>query len=471
MWMSSNFGTGNVSGSVRVMTKALLIGMMALALTACETVKDLVQEVPGTSSDAKVSFQSEPDIRVRVVGNASRKEVAGPAYVIVRQGGASAASVGSGVSDGVEAPAGRAVTLASPIVVIATGQGVRVTDSKNQVRTFAPGADVEILPGDERKDGIATGASRSLMLEGVRYPGFMTVKPRSDRADAFDVVVSMGVESYLPGVLSHELWKDWPRQTYETQAVAARTYALHERSRARAEGRGWDVEDTTADQVYGGVTLATTPNEATRATRGVVLSSGGKLLRAYYSSQCGGRPASARDVWPTKSGWEFNLAKPLQGKKREHYCQRSSLYRWEITRRDDDVNRRLRAWGTRTQNDVRGITKLRSIVVADKNDAERPNKYSLTDDRGREYELRAEELREALNEPVQGLPPIVKENRVNSGDLECEVWADQIRLRGRGWGHGVGMCQWCAKGMADAGMDWRQMVSTFYPGADVTRAY
>jgi stage II sporulation protein D len=60
-------------------------------------------------------------------------------------------------------------------------------------------------------------------------------------------------------------------------------------------------------------------------------------------------------------------------------------------------------------------------------------------------------------------------NRVNSGDLEIEVWADQVTIRCRGWGHGVGMCQWCAKGMADEQQDWRSMMKVFYPGAEAER--
>ena len=77
----------------------------------------------------------------------------------------------------------------------------------------------------------------------------------------------------------------------------------------------------------------------------------------------------------------------------------------------------------------------------------------------------------ACNHTLADLPPITKENRVNSGDLEVEIWANQVRFHGRGWGHGVGMCQWCAKGMAEAGMDWHTMIVSFYPGVEIQKAY
>jgi stage II sporulation protein D len=246
---------------------------------------------------------------------------------------------------------------------------------------------------------------------------------------------------------------------------------VHERDRARRENRAVDVESTTDDQVYHAVKVPVIVDEAVRATRGQVLLDKGQLLRAYFSSQCGGRPSSAADIWPTREGWEFNKAAPIQGKPRQHYCQRSPLYRWEVTRSDDDVNRRIRAWGKATQNDAAKLVKLRAIEVAARNAADRPNRYRLTDSSGAVIELRAEELRNALNHPMADLPPITRENRVNSGDLEMEIWANQVRINGRGWGHGVGMCQYCAKGMGEAAMDWHTMLTTFYPGVEVKKVY
>src|SRR5207248_1928652 len=99
---------------------------------------------------------------------------------------------------------------------------------------------------------------------------------------------------------------------YEAQAVAARSYALHERERASALGLAFDVESSDKDQVYGGASASGPVREAVASTRGVVLMDGEKLLRAYFSSTCGGRAASARDTWPIGPGYEFNLAAPLQ---------------------------------------------------------------------------------------------------------------------------------------------------------------
>ncbi len=51
------------------------------------------------------------------------------------------------------------------------------------------------------------------------------------------------------------------------------------------------------------------------------------------------------------------------------------------------------------------------------------------------------------------------------------TWADQVKLTGKGFGHGVGMCQWCAKGMGERGIPYDKALETFYPGAKVTKGY
>jgi stage II sporulation protein D len=459
---------------VRWSAVAFVAGLLA-AFAGCETVKglrtDITKAADGVKGDstpssvatigpAASSITSEPDIRVRITAGVREKVIGGPATVVVRLSG-----TGTGVKPA--AP----VTLATPIKITSGPAGLRVADAGGDITTFDAGSQIEVLSSDGRAEVQAAGGT-PLRMENASYPGFVQIKPRwNEDATQMDIIVVMPIESYLPGVLSHELFPNWPRQTNEAQAVAARTYAIHERNRARTENRPWDVEDTESDQVFGGVTRNPIPNEAVRNTRGQVLTSQGRLIRAYYSSQCGGRPGSASAVWPTRKGWEFNLAEPLQGKSRDHACQQSTLYRWQITRTDDDVNKRLRAWGQRTKHEAATLTRLRLVAVEKRNDADRPNSYTLTDDNSRTYSIRAEELREALNERVSGLPAITRENRVNSGDLELEVWADQARIRGRGWGHGVGMCQWCAKGFADQGKDWNTMLRLFYPGAEVVKAY
>jgi SpoIID/LytB domain protein len=98
--------------------------------------------------------------------------------------------------------------------------------------------------------------------------------------------------------------------------------------------------------------------------------------------------------------------------------------------------------------------------------------YRVTDEQFRTYEIRAQQLRLALNYPVTGAAGInPNPSPVWSDDLEIQVNVTDVRIDGRGDGHGVGLCQWCSKGMAERGVSWRDMITTFYPGAQISRAY
>lgn len=410
-------------------------------------------------------YTSEPDIRVRVR----------PAAESVR--------IESSVALQASSPQARPTPISGPLTVGSGAGGVRLVMGDGQVLQFPPGAVVTIGPstaGAANSAGVVGGpaspVASSVRVDGIDYPGQIVIRPSTDVGPSrFDVIADMSIEDYLPGVLAKELFAKWPQAAYEAQAVCARTYALFVRDLDRAAGRPFDVENSQADQVFGGATDNATALKAVRNTRGIVLTYGGTLFKAYYSSTCGGRSGSAADVWPTSKGFEYNLAAPIQGAVREHYCQQARLYRWDVVRPADELGKRLAAWGRSSGHMVRAIGSLRGVVAERLNATTRPARYSLLDDRGKTYSLSAEELRVACNTGVEGLPPVTPQTRVNSGDVEFSISQDSavptFIIHGRGFGHGVGMCQWCLKGLADRGVPWDQQVLLFYPGAQVVRAY
>jgi len=464
----------------RATTLTTLVALCALCpIIGCETMRDVKQTVRDSVVDSVEAvdaattskplsrevdlIKKEPDIRVRVARASHEQHLSGPKHFVARP------------ATGSRSPNALALkprALIGPITISSSDRGVRVTDAAKSTTDFGFGVDIEVLASDGTINGATELPGESIHMDGRPFPGYLTIRPKWTDAPAnFDITVTMPIESYIPGVLSRELYKDWPRQSFEAQAVCARTYALQERGRARADSKVVDVEDSTSDQVFGGTASLTVAAEAARATRGWVLTENGSLIRAYFSSQCGGRSASAADAWSTRTAPVFNRAKALQGRPRTHYCQRSPLYRWSVTRSGDDLSKRLRAWGKSKGVELADLTRVRSIHPKDFNDAGRPNSYTITTESAREYSIAAEELRDACNFAVPGLAPITKENRLNSGDVDVAVFGSQVRLSGRGYGHGVGLCQWCAKGMAQAGLDWRSMVDQFYPGVEVKKLY
>ncbi|GJM19872.1 MAG: cell division protein [Phycisphaeraceae bacterium] len=355
--------------------------------------------------------------------------------------------------------------IAVPAEVTIEGGSVVLRAPSGETFGHAPGRALTIAPP----------AGGTLMLDGAAIPGTFTIEPRRESTDAgagvFDVIAEMSVENYLPGVVAKELYPSWPLATFQAQAICARSYALHERARARRAGRSYDVESTTQDQVFGGATDLAVAHDAVTSTRGQVLTYRGEVLRAYYSSTSGGRAASAADTWPTGPGYEFNTLAPLQAAPREYADEASPAHRWERQRRTARLSLRLRRYGEENGKSVKNIGTIAVIAPTSHNAVGRPTRYTVRDNHGREFVLKAEELRLACNWPVPGVPDITAKQRVRSGDLTARVEGDVTVIEGRGFGHGVGLCQYSAAGFAAKGWAYRDIVLHFYPGAELERIY
>lgn len=331
--------------------------------------------------------------------------------------------------------------------------------------------------GTERRLGSGTLSVRPASTQPIRFAnglheGEFTLLPRPDRSPGVFVIVErVPMEVYIAGVIAKELYPNWSPAAFEAQAIAARSYAMHERQRQIIAKREWDIESTEADQVYAGAAINPTALRAANNTAGKVLHFNGRLLRAYYSSTCGGRPASARDIWPTGPGFEFNLVAPIQATERACACEASPLHRWTVKRPRGEAATRIAAYGAAQGMAIRSITTVKSITPERTGANGRPSRYRVTDDQGKWWSLTAEDMRRALNTPAPGLPAITRDVRIHSADFEAKATGDTIEFSGRGFGHGVGMCQFGAQGFALRGESAEQIVRRFYPGAVVTSAY
>lgn len=432
---------GSVPRSTVVVGALTLVVFALVGLVSC-SLDDL-----GPKRDPLVVRPDrEPDVRVRVRERASLVTIDGPGVLRLRWDG------GTGV-DAIAAPAEVSVDESGALVL---------RGRRGEVFTHRPGADLTI----------AEPETESIKLDGHPFPGSITLMPRTDANErVFDVIAKMGVEAYLPGVIAKELYQSWPLATFQAQAVCARSYALHERARARRLGRAFDVEATTQDQAFIGETDLPVAHDAVTSTRGQVLTWQGQVLRAYYSSTSGGRAASAADVWPTGPGYEFNLAAPLQAAPREYADEKSPAYRWERELGRERLSLRMRRWGEENGNPIKQIGQVSAIATSQVNSVGRPSRYVVRDDRGREFGLAAEELRIACNWPVPGVPDVTAQERVRSGDLAAKIEGDKVLISGRGFGHGVGMCQYSAAEFARRGWGYRQIALHFYPGAQLERIY
>ncbi|MFG0257617.1 MAG: SpoIID/LytB domain-containing protein [Phycisphaerales bacterium JB043] len=293
-----------------------------------------------------------------------------------------------------------------------------------------------------------------------------------DAKRTMDLVERVPLESYLPGVLAHELYPSWSPVAFRAQAIAARSYALHEMQRRDRLNAHFHVERTTQDQAYGGQTDNQRAIEAVRDTRAVVLTYNNHLLRTYYSSTCGGRAGSARHTWPTTVGFGFNLDAPIQAHQRRCPCEASPRYRWTRTRDARRYARRLASFGASRGLRIKSLGSIESIEPTRWNIDGRPSLFTIKDTSGSVYSLSPENLRLASNfNQNSSLPTITQKERVLSGDIVVTRDGSSVHIEGRGFGHGVGMCQFGAQGLALEGYTPSQILTHYYPGAVLERAY
>jgi stage II sporulation protein D len=422
-------------GAVTLMACAAATLLLLLAVWSCQLMAPRIAAV-------EPALLPEPDIRVRIERGARSVEIGGPESVLV--------------TDSIRNP----VVMFAPLRARLSGTAVEVQSADGQREQFGAGGAGHVV--------FRAASAERLRVDGQAYPGAVRL---AIRGDSFDVVNDVPVDDYLPGVIAKELYADWPEETYRAQAIAARSYAMHLREFNALRGRAHDIDAGQSAQAYVGHTESSKAHDAVRETRGRVLTHQGDVLRAYYASTCGGRFASARDTWPTQDEFVFNLAPPLQARHRPFACESAPLYRWEGERSVAEMSARVRSFAKDRGLPARVLGAITSIEVLERNSTGRPSVYEIRDDRGGVFEISPEHLRLACNYPASGHRRIDESRRVRSSDLEFEVGARTIQIHGRGFGHGVGMCQYCARGLAEMGYDHERMLAAFYPGAVIERVY
>lgn len=446
-------------------TMAALLGLglvVSLVAASCQwpgRTRAVIGPSAGGWEVSSVWMGREPTIRVRIVEPTDEVVIAGSRLVMSRDA------------------AGRVKIYRTPLLARVSGGSLQLSEPGGATTTVV--GDVEFESADPRSTAYSPPGTLgwfkdtpTIAVAGVKYPGTIRLSASALGVQAINVVE---FEQYVAAVASKELYPSWELAAYEAQCIAARSYALQSMELANRRGRAWHVESGTIDQAYPGHTTHERSITAAINTRGRVLTYGGKVLRAYYSSTSGGRSGSAADTWPTGRGYEYNLVPPLQagssGHRAVHASDASRLHRWQVVRSTDEVTRRLRAWGERRGHTLKNARAITNIEVARTNRVGRPAQYRVGERNGVSHLLSAEYLRLALNADARGLPDVTNDTRVRSGDLEVTAAGSRFVIRGRGFGHGVGLCQYSAQALAQRGWSGDRILMNFYPGATLERAY
>ena len=313
-----------------------------------------------------------------------------------------------------------------------------------------------------RGDTIIIVAEQSQTLRVGReelsgYRGRLQCVAQGD--DDFAVVNVVDLEDYLSGVVPAEMYAYWPMAALRAQSIASRTYAM-QRITAGQGLKPWDIEGNVYSQAYGGAQQESDRvTRAVRDTRGIVLTYKWRgrdtVFPTYYCSVCGGHTQDAAEIFGE------SLA-PLRGRGCP-YCRVTAppeLYRWgPITIAKRTLSDRLIA-----RYPV--LTQLESIVgieLVRASDHGRAELFELLGSNAKRRRIRAVELRLAVT---------TDKTPISSSWYRLRDDGDQwVFDEGRGFGHGVGLCQYGSEQMARLGKDCVQILQHYYPQASLARLY
>lgn len=274
-------------------------------------------------------------------------------------------------------------------------------------------------------------------LRELPYRGELEIVPEPS-SGKFIFVNKVLMEDYIMGVVPAEMPSSWPLEALKAQAVAARTYAVD--SILSAPNSTYHVESTTQSQVYGGIKRETVrSNQATRETAGEILIYQNKPARTFYHSNSGGKTESPEHVWGY-TGLNYLLAVDSP------HCKAADNFEWKISISRSQMQEKLKSLELSEIKDIR---------------------ISVLTPSGRAKTLEIEGNDKTVTMNAVDFRRAIGQTTMRSLLFEIQLEDEVFKLKGRGFGHGVGMSQWGSKGMAEKDYDYKDILSFYYKGTEL----
>ncbi|MCG9969827.1 SpoIID/LytB domain-containing protein [Pelotomaculum terephthalicicum JT] len=290
------------------------------------------------------------------------------------------------------------------------------------------------------------------LLEGTeyrRYRGNMEFRVESGSLVAIN---ELNIEDYLRGVVPAEMPSSWPAEALKAQAVVARNYAL-QRVEATS-GASYNLTNDQSSQVYLGYDKEVpATDQAVEDTRGVVMLNRGKLISSFFHSSSGGYTENSEDVWSS--------ALPYIKYKKDPFDKNNLHYNWQV----DYTAAQLLEMFKKSGYEFKKITGIDTVYTAS---GARVKKLTVsgvgTDDKPLRIEIaNADNVRIALG--LKSALFTLKKGYDKDKNLTG------VNITGSGWGHGLGLSQWGANGMARQGYNYQEILKYYYSNIKIAENY
>ncbi len=304
------------------------------------------------------------------------------------------------------------------------------------------------------------------------------------------IINLISADEYVYGVVGMEMSASWHIEALKAQAVCARNYALS--SLNKHKSYGFDICTSTDCQVYSAVNAESEATiRAGKETAGKYLMYNGSLAETLFFSCSGGHTANAKYVWGNEVAYLKGVKDPYENP------QTTSRYNWSFTYTCDEIKQRLSSVGvdigdivnvSATSDEQSGYVyeltitgtngthtykneKTRTWMGLDKLYSQRYTVTPVNQESNKVYAKSSQKTQVVENfVTISGSGqlsnlsyPIVVKSSKEIKTLDANAYA--FRFDGHGWGHGVGLSQYGAKGMAEQGFDYEEILEFYYKGA------
>ncbi|MFP4298224.1 MAG: SpoIID/LytB domain-containing protein [Spirulinaceae cyanobacterium] len=332
------------------------------------------------------------------------------------------------------------IEKSSSQVVVGGSTPALVRDRSGQVIGQIPAGSAYVVTSRQNQVSLGSWQSSQLWIE-PQGEGFIWIGDRWYRGEAhltaqgnrLHAINHVDLEEYLYSVVGAEAIASWPLEALKTQAVAARSYALYQRSRNR--NPLYDLDTTTFTQVYKGLlSEARSTHQAVQATSGEVVVYNRQVILAAFHASSGGHTENVEDVWTSPLPYLRGVI---------DYDRQAPVYQWSKQYSRSEISRL-----------IGGVGLIQSFIPERTTPQGRIITMRVVGEKGT-TRLSGAQIRQALG--------------LRSRLFTITPSGNGFIVQGRGFGHGVGLSQWGAQSLASQGWNYRQILGHYYRNAALSR--
>jgi stage II sporulation protein D len=350
----------------------------------------------------------------------------------------------------------------SPVYLFSDERKVALINPGNKIKIVSNGSEARCEIRDkifEASNFNLVPQSSTFIYKGKDFKGDIKI---ISSGDSIRLVNSIELEEYLKGVIPREMPLGKGDEYYEALkafAICARTYAIMKMTKNQSSFNRFDVYTDVRDQVYGGASVQNPiSNKAVDETRNMIITYNGLPAVVYYHSTCGGHTEDVSNVFSSET---IDYLRGVEDGD-PPFCSSSFSFKWEETYSKEIFINRLVENGLLTSN----LYLIQDVFVQSRFSSGRVKQLEviLRDEYGKEkiINLYGNNIRSIIR--TANNKSILKSNWFDVSFDENE----NIIIKGKGYGHGVGLCQWGALSQSKQGVSYKEILSHYFPGTSIS---